>query len=51
MHHDLEAGNPLEVEWLSGGVVTLGAQVEVPTPVNRAVWDVLALHAGGRKRD
>jgi len=50
MHHDLEAGNPLEVEWLSGGVVTLGAQVNVPTPVNRAVWDVLALHALGRKR-
>ena len=23
MHHDLERGNPLEVEWLSGGVVSL----------------------------
>lgn len=51
MHHDLDAGNPLEVEWLSGGVVTLGAKVGVPTPVNRAVWDVLALQANGRKRD
>ncbi len=50
MHHDLEAGNPLEVEWLSGGVVTLGAKVNVPTPANRAVWDVLALHAQGRRR-
>ena len=49
MHHDLERGNPLEVEWLSGGVVKLGEQVGVPTPANRAVWDVLALHAGGRK--
>ena len=47
MHHDLNSGNPLEVRWLSGGVVELGAQVGVPTPVNRAVWDVLALHAGG----
>jgi 2-dehydropantoate 2-reductase len=48
MHHDLEAGNPLEVEWLSGGVVTLGAAVGVPTPANRAVWDMLALYADGR---
>jgi 2-dehydropantoate 2-reductase len=48
MHHDLERGNPLEVEWLSGGVVQLGAKVGVPTPANRAVWDILALHAGGR---
>lgn len=50
MHHDLDNGNPLEVEWLSGGVVTLGAKAGVPTPVNRAVWDVLALHAKGRGR-
>jgi 2-dehydropantoate 2-reductase len=48
MHHDLERGNPLEVEWLSGGVVTLGAAVGVPTPCNRAVWDILALYAEGR---
>ncbi|HXF67297.1 MAG TPA: ketopantoate reductase family protein [Burkholderiales bacterium] len=49
MHHDLERGNPLEVEWLSGSVVTLGAQAGVPTPANRAVWDILALHARGRR--
>lgn len=48
LHHDLERGNRLEVEWLSGGVVQLGRGVGVPTPVNRAVWDVLALHAAGR---
>ena len=47
MHHDLEAGNRLEVAWLSGGVVQLGTPVRVPTPANRAVWDVLALHASG----
>ena len=50
MHHDLNSGNPLEVPWLSGGVVQLGQQVDVPTPANRAVWDILALHAGGRLR-
>ena len=49
LHHDLERGNPLEVEWLSGGVVRLGEQAGVATPANRAVWDVLALHAAGRK--
>ena len=48
LHHDLERGNRLEVEWLSGGVVQLGTAVGVPTPVNRAVWDVLALHAAGK---
>ncbi len=48
MHHDFERGNPLEVEWLSGGVVQLGKKAGVPTPANRAVWDILALHARGR---
>jgi 2-dehydropantoate 2-reductase len=48
MHHDLERGNPLEVAWLSGGVVQLGDAVGVPTPANRAVWDILALHAEGK---
>ena len=50
MHHDLDRGNPLEVAWLSGGVVQLGKQAGVPTPANRAVWDILALHAGGRAK-
>jgi 2-dehydropantoate 2-reductase len=35
------------LQWLSGGVVDLGAEVGVPTPMNRAVRDVLALHAQG----
>ena len=48
-HHALEQGNPLEVEGLSGGVVQLGEHVGVPTPANRAVWDVLALHAAGNQ--
>ena len=48
LHHDLERGNRLEVEWLSGGVVQLGKAVGVPTPANRAVWDILALHAHGK---
>lgn len=47
MHHDLERGNRLEVRWLSGGVVELGEAVNVPTPLNRAIADILALHATG----
>lgn len=49
LYHDLERGNRLEVEWLSGGVVKLGERAGVPTPANRAVWDILALHAAGKK--
>jgi 2-dehydropantoate 2-reductase len=48
MHHDLQAGKPLEVQWLSGGVVDLGTALGVPTPMNRAVRDILILHAQGR---
>jgi 2-dehydropantoate 2-reductase len=48
MHNDLDRGNRLELPWLSGGVVELGKIVGVPTPVNRVVNDILALHARGR---
>ena len=48
MHHDLERGNPLEVRWLAGGVVELGRAKGVPTPLNRAIADILALHADGQ---
>jgi 2-dehydropantoate 2-reductase len=50
MHHDYERGNRLEVRWLAGAVVELGRKAGVPTPANRAVWDILALHADGRAR-
>ena len=47
MHHDLQRGNRLEVRWLAGGVVELGRAKAVPTPLNRAIADILALHAEG----
>jgi 2-dehydropantoate 2-reductase len=50
MHHDLDRGNPLEVDWLSGGVVQRGEAVGVPAPANRAVRDILALHAAGTRK-
>ncbi|MGH8666514.1 MAG: ketopantoate reductase family protein [Burkholderiales bacterium] len=48
LHHDLDAGRPLEIEWLAGAVATLGRAHAIPTPLCRAVWDILALHAAGR---
>jgi 2-dehydropantoate 2-reductase len=48
MHHDLERGNRLEVPWLAGAVVELGQAKGVPTPLNRAIADILALQAGGK---
>ncbi|MGD9922243.1 MAG: ketopantoate reductase family protein [Pseudorhodoplanes sp.] len=48
MYHDLQSGKPLELRWLNGSVVDLGAETGVPTPLNRAVRDILILHAKGR---
>jgi 2-dehydropantoate 2-reductase len=48
MAHDLNAGKPLELPWLAGAVVDLGAQKGVPTPCCRAVRDILILHADGK---
>lgn len=47
MHHDLNGRKRLEVSWLSGGVVQLGDRAGLPTPMNRAVRDVLALQEMG----
>jgi len=51
MAHDLQRGQRLEVQWLSGGVADMGAALGVPTPANRAVYDILVLHADGRRSD
>jgi 2-dehydropantoate 2-reductase len=47
MQGDLARGNRLEVPWLSGAVVELGRNAGIPTPLNRAVSDILALYANG----
>jgi ketopantoate reductase len=44
---DLRAGNRLELPWLAGRVVQLGATHGVPTPVNRVVYAALKLYANG----
>jgi 2-dehydropantoate 2-reductase len=48
MHHDLERGGRLEVQWLSGDVVARGERLGVAVPCNRAVFDILSVHAEGR---
>jgi len=47
MQGDLARGNRLELPWFSGAVVELGRQVGVPTPLNRAVADIMALYVDG----
>ena len=48
MHNDLERGSRLEVPWLSGDVVARGARLGIPTPCNRAIFDILCVHSDGR---
>ncbi|WP_431773831.1 ketopantoate reductase family protein [Streptomyces cucumeris] len=47
MHNDLEHGHRLELAWLSGAVATLGEELGVGTPRNRAVADILSPYALG----
>jgi 2-dehydropantoate 2-reductase len=44
---DLRAGNRLELPWLAGKVVELGAAHGVPTPVNRVVYAALKPYING----
>lgn len=48
MHGDLKRGKPLELAWLSGAVAKMGEKLGVPTPANRAIHDLLVLHAQGQ---
>lgn len=47
MCHDLERGNRIELDWLSGKVVQLGREAGVPVPANEAVYTLLKLHRNG----
>ena len=48
MLEDLEAGKRLEVDWLSGAVVAMGAELGIPTPVHRTAYACLKHSAMGR---
>ena len=47
MLHDLEAGRPLELDWLNGAVARLGRAAGIATPVNDEVVAALAPFAPG----
>ena len=49
MLEDLEAGRRLEIGWLSGAVVAMGAALGIPTPVHRTAYACLKHAADGRK--
>ena len=49
MELDRERGRRLELPWLSGAVVELGAQLGVPTPVNAAIVAALTPYLRGRQ--
>ena len=42
MLHDLEAGKRLELDWLTGAILRLGAEAGVATPVTAEVYEALA---------
>jgi 2-dehydropantoate 2-reductase len=46
----LEAGRPLELEAMTGTVVRLGLEAQIPTPINRAIYAALKPSAGGSSR-
>ncbi len=46
MHHDLKAGNRLELPWLAGAVVRMGREADIPTPVCQTVYAALLPKAG-----
>ncbi|HSR70937.1 MAG TPA: ketopantoate reductase C-terminal domain-containing protein, partial [Kiloniellales bacterium] len=47
MQGDLEQGRRLELDWLTGTIVTLGRELGVPTPANAEVYEALEPYAAG----
>ena len=45
---DLEAGRPLEHEWISGEIVRLGRELGVPTPFHEFAYAILKPFASGK---
>jgi ketopantoate reductase len=49
MNVDLVVSRHLKSPLLSGAIVKLGAATSIPTPVNRAIDDILTLYINGRQ--
>ena len=41
MLRDIERGAPTEIDAINGAIVTAGEQSAVPTPINRALWELV----------
>lgn len=50
MEYDLRQGNKLELPWLAGSVVEMGAKLNVPTPVCRVICGILSPFVDGIKK-
>ena len=48
MANDLDRGNRLELDWLTGAVVALGRKLGVATPANNAIYALLKPYRMGR---
>ena len=46
---DLENGNPLEIEWISGAVSRLSQDIGISAPINKSIYAVLSPYRHGRK--
>lgn len=49
MAHDLERGNRIELDWLSGKVRALGRELNIETPASDTVYTALKLHRMGKR--
>jgi 2-dehydropantoate 2-reductase len=49
MAHDLDRGNRMELDWLTGRVSALGRELNVPTPASDTVFALLKPHRHGRR--
>ncbi len=50
MLEDMDAGRPLELEYLSGAIVRFGKALGVPTPVHSTAYRLLSPYAAGRSK-
>ena len=51
MANDLDRGNRLELDWLTGAVVALGRKLGVATPANNAIYALLKPYRMGRQNN
>lgn len=48
MHQDMASGRLTEVDYINGFVVTQGSLLQVPTPANRTIYDLIKMKEGIR---